>query len=224
MKRTNHSSERITSKHDINSDLSASNNNSVEQILNIKTDTNASEKKSDRQMAPSQETSVSAVLSSSPTTMTTMVANNMFVLSHYYPVVPYVLSYQQHVHHGVLNMVVIQTPMHVPYPGAHHAIDDPSTLLVTFSPALGSGKYQYFGCPSFPVGLLSCHPSLEPPHVLPSSMSGFHVAHFEATNVLQHLSAAFSATYTSNTYCSSSNYYSINGSRISNSCPKMSFI
>ncbi|CAM2698118.1 unnamed protein product [Rotaria socialis] len=106
--------------------------------------------------------------------------------------------------------------MHVPYPGAHHAIDDPSTLLVTFSPALGSGKYQYFGCPSFPVGLLSCHPSLEPPHVLPSSMSGFHVAHFEATNVLQHLSAAFSATYTSNTYCSSSNYYSINDS--SDSC------
>ncbi|CAF3312422.1 unnamed protein product [Rotaria socialis] len=103
MKRTNHSSERITSKHDINSDLSASNNNSVEQILNIKTDTNASEKKSDRQMAPSQETSVSAVLSSSPTTMTTMVANNMFVLSHYYPVVPYVLSYQQHVHHGVVH-------------------------------------------------------------------------------------------------------------------------
>lgn len=60
--------------------------------------------------------------------------------------------------------------MHVPYCGVHHAIDDPSTLLVTLSPASGSSsKYQYFDCPSFPVGLLSCYRSLEPPHVLPSS-------------------------------------------------------
>ncbi|CAF1020088.1 unnamed protein product [Rotaria sordida] len=200
--------QTTSSQKDVNSELSATNNNIVEEILNTKIDTNASEnEKPDRQTPPSQVAPVSAVLSSPPTATTTM-ASTASVVPYYHPAPPRIPPHQQHVHHGVMysqpgpptsstGLYPIQhnfypSPMHVPYSGVHHSVGAPPILPV-------GGIRHYPSHPSFPAGLPAHHYPLVPSHVQPNPINGFHVAHFEAANVssLHHPNTPFAATSTS---------------------------
>ncbi|CAF4633613.1 unnamed protein product [Rotaria sp. Silwood1] len=210
--------QTTSSQKDINSELSAIHNNTVEEMLNTNIDTNASEnEKSDRQTPPSQVAPVSKVLSSPSitTTTTTTMASTTSVVPTYHPAPPHILPHQQHVHHGVMypqpvpptsstGLYPMQhnfypSPMHVSYPGVHHSVGAPPMLPVGVSSVPIGSIHHYPGHPSFSAGLPAHHHPLAPPHVQPNPINGFHVSHFEAANVssLHHPSTTFASTSTS---------------------------
>jgi hypothetical protein len=88
-------------------------------------------------------------------------------------------------------------PMHVPYPGGHHAVSGPLILPVGISHIPGGGIHHYPGHPSYPSS--HHHHPVVPPHMQPNTLNGFHVAHFEAANLssLHHPNATFASTSSS---------------------------